>query len=63
MALEVMKMRPEKLRIEKPAITGEQATFKASGKEGSALSTGSIRMVIENGAWKVLEDKWQTVSK
>ena len=63
MMLDVMKMRPEKLKIEKPSITGDQATFKASGKEGTDVSTGSIKMVIENGKWKVLEDKWQTVSK
>jgi hypothetical protein len=63
MVLDVLKMRPEQLKIEKPSITGDQATFKASGKEGSAVSTGSIKMVIENGTWKVLEDKWQTISK
>lgn len=63
MVLDIMKMRPEQLKIEKPSITGDQATFKASGKEGSAISTGSIKMVIENGTWKVLEDKWQSVSK
>ena len=63
MVLDVLKMRPEQLKIEKPSITGDQATFKASGKEGSAVSTGSIKMVIENGTWKVLEDKWESTSK
>ncbi len=63
MVLDVMKMRPEQLKIEKPVITGDEAIFKASGKEGSAVSTGAIKMVIENAKWKVLEDKWQTVSK
>ena len=63
MVLDILKMRPEQLKIEKPSITGDQATFKASGKEGSAVSTGSVKMVIENGAWKVLEDKWQSTSK
>jgi hypothetical protein len=63
MVLDILKMRPEQLKIEKPSITGDQATFKASGKEGSTVSTGSIKMVIENGTWKVLEDKWQSVSK
>ena len=63
MVLDILKMRPEQLKIEKPSITGDQATFKASGKEGSAVYTGSIKMVIENGTWKVLEDKWQSVSK
>ncbi len=63
MVLDVLKMRPEKLMIDKPSISGDQATFKASGKEGSADSTGSIKMVNEGGTWKVLEDKWQTISK
>jgi len=63
MVLDILKMRPEQLKIEKPSITGDQATFKASGKEGSAVCTGSVKMVIENGAWKVLEDKWQSTSK
>jgi hypothetical protein len=58
-----MKIRPEKLRIKKPLITGGQAVFKVSGKEGSTVSTGSIKMVIENGTWKVLEEKWQNISK
>ncbi len=63
MLLDVMKMRPEKLKIEKPVIAGNEAVFKVSGKEGSAVSTGTIKMVNENGTWKVLEDKWTIVSK
>ncbi|MBI5074282.1 MAG: hypothetical protein HZB62_03775 [Nitrospirae bacterium] len=63
MILEVLKMRPEKLKIDKPSISDDKATLKVSGKEGSADSTRSIRMVNEGGAWKVLEDKWHTVSK
>ena len=63
MVLDVLKMRPEQLKIEKPSITGDQAIFKASGKEGSSVSTGSIKMIMEDGTWKVLEDKWESVSK
>lgn len=63
MLLDVLKMRPEKVKLGKPTITGDQASFKAEGKEGSAISTGSIKMVIENGRWKVLEDKWETIQK
>lgn len=61
--LDLMKMRPEKLNIEKPSMAGNEAAFKAHGKEGSAESTGSIKMLNEGGSWKVLEDKWKTVSK
>ena len=63
MVLEMMKMRPEVLKIAKPAITGNEATFKAEGKEGTGDSTGTIKMQLEDGKWKVLEDKWSTVIK
>ncbi|MBI5846778.1 MAG: DUF4878 domain-containing protein [Nitrospirae bacterium] len=63
MVLGILQMRPEKLKLDKPSISGDQATFKATGKEGSDDSTGSIKMINEGGAWKVLEDKWQTISK
>jgi hypothetical protein len=63
MVLDVLKLRPEKLKIEKPVLVGEEATFTATGKEGSSTSTGSIKMILEGGVWKVLEDKWSTVSK
>ena len=63
MVLEMMKMRPEELKIAKPAIAGNEATFKAEGKEGTGVSTGTIKMQLEEGKWKVLEDKWSTVMK
>ena len=63
MVLEMMKMRPEALKIAKPSIAGNEATFKAEGKEGTGLSTGTIKMQLEDGKWKVLEDKWSTVIK
>ncbi len=63
MMLDDMGMRPEQVRINKPSITRDQAVFKVSGKEGSTVFTGSIKMVIENGTWKVLEDKWESASQ
>jgi len=63
MALEIMKMRPEALKIAKPTIAGNEATFKVEGKEGGGVSTGTIKMQLEDGKWKVLEDKWSTVIK
>ena len=63
MVLELMKMRPEALKMAKPTIGGSEATFKAEGKEGTGLSTGTIKMLLEGGKWKVLEDKWSTVFK
>jgi hypothetical protein len=63
MALDILKMRPETLKIEKPAISGNEASFKAEGKEGTGEATGTIKMQLEGGSWKVLEDKWSTVFK
>ena len=63
MVLEMLKMKPEALKIAKPAIAGNEATFKAEGKEGTGVSTGTIKMQLEDGKWKVLEDKWSTVIK
>lgn len=63
MVLDLMKMRPEKLKIDKPSISDNEATFKATGKEGTADATGSIKMINDGGKWKVLEDKWKSVSK
>jgi hypothetical protein len=59
--IEMMKMRPEALKISKPTIEGNTAAFKAEGKEGTGESTGTIRMQLEDGRWKVLEDKWSSV--
>lgn len=58
MVMGLMQMRPEAINIEKPAITGDEATFTARGKEGKAEATGTIRMKMEDGSWKVLQDKW-----
>jgi len=63
MAMGLMQMRPESIKIAKPATTGNEATFKAEGLEGTGLSTGTVKMLLEDGAWKVLEDKWSTVYK
>jgi len=63
MVLEMMKMRPEALKIAKPVIAGNEATFMAEGKEGTGVSTGTIKMQMEDGRWKVLEDKWSSVFK
>jgi hypothetical protein len=62
-ALELLKMRPEKLKVEKPDIAGERAVFTVEGMEGSSTAMGSIIMIREGGTWKVLEDKWKVTSK
>jgi hypothetical protein len=62
-ALELLKMRPENLKVRKPDIAGDRAFFTVEGTEGSAMATGSITMIREGGIWKVLEDKWKVTSK
>lgn len=63
MVMDLMKMRPETITIAKPTITDNEATFTAEGKEGTGEATGTIKMQLEEGQWKVLEDKWATVYK
>ncbi len=63
MVMDLMKMRPAAIEISKPAIVGNEATLKAEGKEGAGISTGTIKMKMEDDQWKVLEDKWSTVFK
>jgi hypothetical protein len=63
MVMDLMKMRPAAIEIAEPVIAGNEATFKAEGKEGTGVSTGAIKMTMENGQWTVLEDKWSTVFK
>jgi hypothetical protein len=50
-----MKMGPEALRYQTDHC-GDQATFRPRAERGR--STGTIKMQLEEGKWKVLEDKW-----
>jgi hypothetical protein len=64
MALEVLRMKPAKIRIGKPIITGQAASFKVEGfPPAGEKATGSVKMVLEDGTWKILEDKWAYESK
>lgn len=61
MFIELLKMRPAKIMIDKPVVTGDTATFtvKGAATPGETV-TGSIKMVLEDNKWKVAEDKWKT---
>lgn len=64
MALEVLKMKPAKIKIGKPIVTGQTASFKVEGFPSTGeKATGSVKMVLEDGTWKILEDKWAYESK
>jgi len=56
-------MRPTGINISKPSVTAEYASFivKGSLKYGEK-ATGSVRMILEEGQWKVLEDKWDVIA-
>lgn len=56
----ILKLRPEKIKIAEPVISSDKASFTVEGLEtpGEKM-TGSIKMIFENGKWKVSEDKWK----
>jgi len=59
-----LKMRPAKIKIAKPTIAGDKASFTVEGLGASGeKATGSIKMILEDGKWKVSEDKWKINSK
>jgi len=45
------------IKVSKPTLAGNEVSFKVEGKEGNNLFTGSVKMQIEGGSWKVFEDK------
>lgn len=56
----ILKMRPEKIKIAEPVISSDKASFTVEALEtpGEKM-TGSIKMIFENGKWRVSEDKWK----
>jgi hypothetical protein len=62
--IDTLKMRPPKIKIGKPTVTSDKASFTVEGSGGDIKKAiGSIKMVLEDGRWKVLEDKWKITSK
>jgi hypothetical protein len=63
-AIEVLKTHPPKIIIGHAIIVGDTASFRVEGSETSGeTATGSIKMILEDGKWKVLEDKWQVAGR
>jgi hypothetical protein len=64
MIVELCKTRPEKIRIGKPSVSGNEISFSATGisRQGEK-AVGKIKMIEEQGEWKVLEDKWEFTSQ
>lgn len=64
MLVEFMKTNPAEIRIGKPTVSGKNATLKIEGlNETSGKSTGDVTMVLEDGVWRVLTEKWSIGSK
>jgi hypothetical protein len=62
--IDILKMRPLKIKIGKPTVTSDKASFAVEGAGADIKkSVGSIKMILEDGKWKVLEDKWEITSK
>jgi hypothetical protein len=60
----VLTQRPSEVKIGTPAIAGNSASFTVHGSMRSGEeATGSVKMVLEGGKWKVREDKWKITSK
>jgi hypothetical protein len=60
--IELMKMmRPAKLKIIGGYVSGDHATLNAEGEDPSDKSKmhGTIEMAREDGAWKILVEKWK----
>ncbi|OGP57143.1 MAG: hypothetical protein A2V65_07505 [Deltaproteobacteria bacterium RBG_13_49_15] len=64
MIAELCKTRPDEVKISKPSIFGDQVSFTVTGtsRQGEK-ATGKVKMVNEQGLWKVLEDKWEFISQ
>jgi hypothetical protein len=62
--LEIMKSNPPEIRIGKPVMAGNTATFPVEGLNLPTTKTSAEVTMIKGGnAWKVEKEKWSTTSK
>jgi hypothetical protein len=59
----IQAMQPKNVKITGGAVDGNTATLLATAKDGKETSTGTITMVREGGAWKVVKESWKTKSE
>jgi hypothetical protein len=60
----VLAQRPSEVKIGTPSIAGNSASFTIHGSMGPGEEAmGSVKMVLEDGKWKVSEDKWKITQK
>jgi hypothetical protein len=59
----IQAMQPKNIKVTGGAIDGDTATLLASAKNGNEVSTGTITMIREGGAWKVQKESWKSKSE
>ena len=60
----VLTQRPSEVKIGTPAIVSNSASFTVHGSMRSGEeATGSVKMILEEGKWRVREDKWKITQK
>jgi hypothetical protein len=52
-------MQPQRTRIASVQVSGSEATLRLLGAMEGARASGSVRLVKEDGAWKVSKEDWQ----
>lgn len=60
--IELMKlMRPSKIKVTGGFVSSDHATLMVEGEDPSSKSktTGTIEMGLEDGAWRLLAEKWK----
>lgn len=64
MIAELCKIRPNKVNISKATGSGNEVSFKVAGTSRlGEKATGKVKMINEQGSWKVFEDKWEFISQ
>ncbi|MEW5910056.1 MAG: hypothetical protein AB1659_09690 [Thermodesulfobacteriota bacterium] len=61
---ELCKTRPDKVKIGKASGSGDEVSFRVTGTSRyGEKAIGKVKMINEEGSWKVLEDKWEFTSQ
>ena len=56
----IQEMMPKNIKITGGSVDGDTATLLATAKNGKQVSSGTITMVREGGAWKVEKESWKS---
>jgi len=61
--IELMKlMRPTKIKVTGGFVSGDHATLSVEGEDSTdkKKESGTVEMGLEDGAWKMLAEKWKS---